>query len=235
MIGPDYFMKKCSKCKEIKKLNEFYSHSRSKDGFGYSCKFCLCFKQGLYRKANPEKAKQANANWRKANSEKVKADKKAWFKANPRDRAKTNNLKKIWRKKNPDREKVGQKVWYQKNKEKSCARSALWRRINPEKVKNKMAIWQKNNPDKVCALSMKRRAAKLKRTPSWLTKEHFKQIEEFYTLAKELQWLSDITDPLQVDHIIPLQGKNVSGLHVPWNLQILPRSLNVKKNNRFME
>jgi 5-methylcytosine-specific restriction endonuclease McrA len=36
-----------------------------------------------------------------------------------------------------------------------------------------------------------------------------------------------------VDHIIPLQGKNVSGLHVPENLQVIQGSLNIKKGNRF--
>jgi 5-methylcytosine-specific restriction endonuclease McrA len=51
-----------------------------------------------------------------------------------------------------------------------------------------------------------------------------------YTLANELSWLSE--DPLTVDHIVPLQGKNVSGLHVPWNLQILPSKKNTSKGNR---
>jgi hypothetical protein len=90
--------------------------------------------------------------------------------------------------------------------------------------------YAKNNRGKCNAYLAKYRATKLQATPSWLTKEQLTEIEDIYNLAKELQWLSE--EPLEVDHIIPLQGKNVSGLHVPWNLQILPKSLNTHKGNR---
>lgn len=52
-----------------------------------------------------------------------------------------------------------------------------------------------------------------------------------YELAKELQWLSET--PLEVDHEVPLQGENVSGLHVPWNLRIVPMPINRAKSNKF--
>jgi len=84
---------------------------------------------------------------------------------------------------------------------------------------------------KTTANTVKRNNSKLKRTPKWLTKEHFNEIEQFYILSYELRWLSE--EPLQVDHIIPLQGKNVSGLHVPWNLQILGQTDNCSKHNSF--
>lgn len=97
------------------------------------------------------------------------------------------------------------------------------------------AVWLKSyrqaDPGRTLAWTRQRQLSKLKRTPLWLTKEQIAEIKSYYVLAKELQWLSTPTDPLTVDHIVPLNGKNVSGLHVPWNLQILPMSLNSAKGN----
>jgi hypothetical protein len=120
----------------------------------------------------------------------------------------------------------------------SCCRACNNERQNKrpraKKDPKKAAIvdkkWRIKNPDKKNFHLAKRRAAKLQRTPPWLTAEQTLQIQEFYSDAAELQWLSE--DKLEVDHIIPLQGKEVSGLHVPWNLQIVPSKLNSSKGNR---
>ena len=79
------------------------------------------------------------------------------------------------------------------------------------------------------ALTARRRTKKLLATPKWLTRQDNKQIQAFY-LESVLK--SDQTGiPHEVDHIVPLQGKTVSGLHVPWNLQVITMSENCKKNN----
>ena len=73
-----------------------------------------------------------------------------------------------------------------------------------------------------------KRAEKADRTPSWA---NMQKIELIYQLSR---WASKFTDePLEVDHIIPLHGKNISGLHVETNLQILTRSENRAKSNNF--
>lgn len=71
------------------------------------------------------------------------------------------------------------------------------------------------------AASMKRHSAKLRRTPKWSDLEAIQRVYEQCPAG------------CQVDHIIPLQGELVSGLHVPANLQYLTKSENVKKNNLF--
>lgn len=71
---------------------------------------------------------------------------------------------------------------------------------------------------------------KIFRTPKWLTKDHKDQIAEFYIKAELLTKETGIEH--QVDHIIPLRGRNVSGLHVPWNLQVLTYLENRSKSNK---
>ena len=73
----------------------------------------------------------------------------------------------------------------------------------------------------VNAISAKRRASKLQRTVGWT---ELKKIKDFYKLCPP---------GYHVDHIIPLQGKLVSGLHVLANLQYLPAAENLSKGNKF--
>lgn len=81
------------------------------------------------------------------------------------------------------------------------------------------------------AISANYRAAKLQATPSWLTKDHFIQIKMFHQLANYLTEVTEIE--WHVDHIIPLQGENISGLHVPWNLRVITKKENESKGNRL--
>jgi 5-methylcytosine-specific restriction endonuclease McrA len=72
---------------------------------------------------------------------------------------------------------------------------------------------------------------KKQRTPCWLTFEHLKQIELLSIEALRLTQTTGVRH--EVDHIIPLRGQSVSGLHVPWNLQIITKSENASKRNKF--
>ena len=77
----------------------------------------------------------------------------------------------------------------------------------------------------------KRRAAKLQRTPGWLTEHDLKVIKGFYTIAQMLSRVNNET--WHVDHKIPLQGILVSGLHVPSNLQLMRGIENETKRNEY--
>jgi 5-methylcytosine-specific restriction endonuclease McrA len=77
---------------------------------------------------------------------------------------------------------------------------------------------------------MKRHTAKLQRTPVWLSDDDRWMLEQAYELAVLREEATGVA--YQVDHIVPLQGLAVSGLHVPWNLQVIPAIENKRKGNR---
>jgi hypothetical protein len=118
-----------------------------------------------------------------------------------------------YRQNNKDAIKKSTKQYYQKNIEK-------YRKYSQQ--------YCKENPDKVNAKASKRRATKLQRTPLW---GDINRIKGFYKLAKIMSDLCK--EPYHVDHIVPMQGKIVCGLHVPENMQVLPASLNISKNNQW--
>ncbi len=87
------------------------------------------------------------------------------------------------------------------------------------------------NPEVCRAIKAKRRAAKLQRTPKWLTREDLAEIKGIYAEARRRE--KETGEPHHVDHVYPLQGRLVSGLHVPSNLQILSARENLTKNNNW--
>ncbi|MFZ4708219.1 MAG: hypothetical protein ACOYMH_00065 [Zwartia sp.] len=97
-----------------------------------------------------------------------------------------------------------------------------------EARKKQLTKYKKVNAAKVNAKNNNRRADKLLRTPKWA---NLLEIESIY---KECQKISKETGILHhVDHIVPLKGKIVSGLHWEDNLQIIPAKLNMQKNNSW--
>lgn len=121
-------------------------------------------------------------------------------------------------------------VYYEKHREEKLEYFSKYRKNNIQKEVLRVSKWSKENPAKRNAKEAKRRAKKFRGTPSWLTKEMQEEISKIYLEASMLTKNTGVS--YEVDHISPLQGKNVSGLHVPWNLQILPASMNRSKGNR---
>jgi len=117
------------------------------------------------------------------------------------------------------------RVWHQQHKEKHLASAKKWKLKHKQRVKKYQRCWIKNNPGKVAATRALTLARSLQRTPKWLTKEHKQAIEFFYANRPQ---------GYHVDHMVPLQGKLVSGLHVPWSLQYLSAKANRKKYNHFI-
>lgn len=122
------------------------------------------------------------------------------------------------------------KEYYLKDREKVIARTKQWKIENKEADKLHTKKYRDRNKGKRNALTAKRRASKLQATPKWLTKEQLDDIRQIYQDVQDIQWLAE--EKLSVDHIIALQGENVCGLHVPWNLQILTLKEKCQKGNK---
>ena len=158
-------------------------------------------------------AKDAALAWNKANADKAKQHSKKYRESH---REQANERNRVWRQANPDR----------------VARNNLvWQKANWDKYLDISASWKRRNRGHVNAKTKERRLSQIQRTPKWLTDQDFADIKKFYDLAHELSQAYGF--PWHVDHIIPLKGKIVSGLHVVDNLQVIPGSENSRKGNRF--
>lgn len=109
---------------------------------------------------------------------------------------------------------------YKANRADYLKRAEEWKRNNPDLRREVANAYVKRYPAKALAAVRKRQAAKLQRTPAWAD---LKAIEAFYIACPE---------GFQVDHVVPLRGRRVSGLHVLHNLQYLPKHENMAKGNR---
>lgn len=93
-----------------------------------------------------------------------------------------------------------------------------------EKIRVQNKTWREANRSRLCAHTALRTASKLQATPIWADLE---LIRDMYLEAEYQQ--------MEVDHIVPLRGKNVCGLHCEGNLQLLTKQDNRIKGNRFNE
>lgn len=150
--------------------------------------------------------------------------------ANPKDPRKLQGVK-AWGEANPEKVKEAKRKYAEKNKEACRQRVAAWREANKAKMQAARKAWREKNKAKDLANTRMRQLGKKNRTPSWLSDDEVWMMDEAYTLAAERTKLFGF--PWDVDHVIPLHGEQVSGLHVPWNLQVIPGVENSRKGNRL--
>lgn len=105
-------------------------------------------------------------------------------------------------------------------------RTRKWAAANPERKRQMDADFKQRNGALITSYKARYRAARKKATPPWLTKDDLSKIRQVYAEAKRLSVETGV--PHEVDHIVPLAGRVVSGLHVPWNLRAIPKI----ENNR---
>jgi 5-methylcytosine-specific restriction endonuclease McrA len=137
-----------------------------------------------------------------------------------------------WRDENADLAKATGDAYRKENRESLNEKRRLRRIENIESERQRDKLYAANNRAKVRAKNARRRATEKQATPTWLTAIQKAQIQEFYEVASARQTQTGIEQ--HVDHIVPLKGVGVRGLHVPWNLQVLTEEENARKYNKLV-
>jgi hypothetical protein len=159
------------------------------------------------------------------------------YRKKPEVKERTRERNRAWRKLNPDKQREYTKRWMELHPEtrksylnrpnikaRMRAVAKQWAKDHPERI----GLWAKNHPDKRRAISGRRYAKKrLVRVP-WADDA---AINALYAEAERLTRETGI--PHEVDHIYPIQGKTVTGLHHQDNLRVVPRSVNRSKGNKM--
>lgn len=185
-----------------------------------------------YRLANDAAYREKNRAWARAQGKKVRLDPVRGEIRRRQQRA-TDALR------NRKEEKA---IWNQlaevkaRRRELQRARYANKLRFDPE-YKTIAAFrgseYARANKDKMNARTAGRRFALKRASPPWLTDLDRAAMVDFYRVAQTVTKLTGVKH--EVDHIFPLNGETVSGLHTPWNLQLLTRAQNRAKANLIPE
>lgn len=122
---------------------------------------------------------------------------------------------------------------YFNNRDAIIVKQLAYQATCPEKVKQRRADHYRNNKSKYRARDAKRRAQEMSATPKGLTEDHIEQMKDIYRKCEEIT--RDTGEAHNVDHLYPLQGTTVCGLHVPWNLVVIPHKENMSKGNKHPE
>lgn len=156
--------------------------------------------------------------------------KKQWYEKNKdrlREKAKQHYLE------NKEQKKEYARKWREENREHHREYSRQWQASNKELAAARLKKWYKDNPGMRAYYSSSRKKAVKQATPKWLSDFDQLKIKCLYQVSAMYSRESD--QAWHVDHIVPLKGKEVCGLHVPWNLRVIPATDNIKKSNKHYD
>jgi 5-methylcytosine-specific restriction endonuclease McrA len=120
--------------------------------------------------------------------------------------------------------------YYAKNKAAVIARAQA---RPPEEKRAYKQRYKEANPDLYNTLTSLRRRRFRDATPPWLSRKQKLEIRQLYQIAITMSRTTG--EQYVVDHIMPIQGEDVCGLHVPWNLRVITQEENLAKSNKLVD
>lgn len=121
--------------------------------------------------------------------------------------------------------------YYENNKDTLLERQKEYYEYNKQLIRATRKKYVENNRAKVNHNAKLYKLRKRNAAPSWLSGPQLAHIKRTYKLREIVSEVTGMT--YHVDHIVPLQGENVCGLHVPWNLVVIPAIDNISKSNTY--
>lgn len=222
--------KTCTKCGSEKDATvEFWNvHKLGKFGLNPACKDCRK-KSEAARRANGLVA-QKQAAWRASHKKEMREYMAVWLISNA---GRKRVADAAYHASHRQQANTGRSERYMKDRVGHYFKAREWVKKNPDLARKYAREWAHRNKEKVLARCRFRQAAKMARTPQWLTLQQVREMAGFYRASKNASERSGVAH--HVDHIIPIHWKKVSGLHVPWNLRVIPASENMSKGNRIVQ
>ena len=144
-----------------------------------------------------------------------------------------SNYRKDYNKRNAEKHKQDWKIRYSnpKYKEYHLNKNKKWREEHSNRYKEGQLNWREANPEKLAEYSSFHRSRRKNAVPIWFSDFDKFVIQEAHNL-RGLRLISTGIE-WEVDHIIPISGKKVCGLHVAINLQVIPKIENKRKLNKY--
>ena len=172
-----------------------------------------------------ERHKEYAKGWALRNAERVKELRKAQYE---KDRASNIEKTRLWKKRNPAKVLASQRSRAIVNREKHRAARKAWEKRNPTAALESFRRYRERNRVEIRARLAASKEGREKRRVLWANRD---AIIEIY---RQAELMTRTTGRLHVvDHIIPLQGRTVSGLHVETNLRVIEHHENAVKHNAW--
>lgn len=206
----------CRTCHNNLQLSEFHKDKASKDGHRNVCKKCKANFDKEFQTKHRDRYLEQRKSYRISHIDEERRKGRAWSKTNY-SLNKSEVLEDM-------------KDYYLKNKDRKQKYNKEYADKNRDVIREKGREYYINNRHIRYAGNARRRASKLTATPIWANLD---KIKEVYKLREKISKETGILH--HVDHVIPLGGKTVCGLHVEYNLQVIPARDNLSKHIKFVD